>query len=43
MAKKNEIKEEGPKEVLVAPLTEEFGSGDMNVLRDKINEVITKL
>lgn len=25
---------------LITPLTQEFGNGDMNVLRDKINEII---
>lgn len=39
--KKNEIKEEGKEEVLIAPLSQEFGNGDLNVLRDKINEIIT--
>lgn len=24
----------------VQPLTQEFGNGDMNILRDKINEII---
>lgn len=24
----------------VAPLTQEFGNGDLNVLKDKINEII---
>lgn len=24
----------------VAPLTQEFGNGDLNVLRDKINELV---
>lgn len=47
MAKKNESKEEGKggEEVLetgVLPLTQEFGNGDMNVLRDKINEIIAR-
>lgn len=26
----------------VAPLTQEFSNGDMNVLRDKINELIAR-
>ena len=25
----------------IEPLTQEFGNGDLNVLRDKINEIIT--
>lgn len=27
----------------VAPLTQEFGNGEINVLRDKLNEVINSL
>lgn len=27
----------------VQPITQEFGNGDMNVLRDKINEIIKAL
>lgn len=27
----------------VNPLMQEFGNGDMNILRDKINEIIAKL
>ena len=47
MPRKNEKKEERKEEVLtvdvtIAPLTQEFGNGDMNVLRDKINEIIAK-
>ena len=47
MAKKNEVKkeegrEEVLKEVVIAPLTQEFSNGDMNVLRDKINEIIAR-
>lgn len=34
--------EEERKEVLIAPLTETFGNGDLNTLRDKINEVIAR-
>ncbi len=50
MAKKKEIKEgevvveETPVEeasLLVLPIAEAFGSGDLNILRDKINEVIS--
>lgn len=28
---------------VVAPLTEAFGNGDLNTLRDKINEIATHL
>jgi hypothetical protein len=27
----------------VAPMTELFGNGDLNILRDKINEIIAKI
>lgn len=44
------IKEEGTEEVettevvpKVAPLTETFSNGEMNVLKDKLNEVISKI
>ena len=44
MAKKIEVKEE--KEEVVEKgidlMTQEFGNGDLNVLRDKINEIITR-
>lgn len=55
MAKKKEIEEEveetnppvgsgrPPAVGDVQPLTQEFGNGDLNVLRDKINEIIAKL
>ena len=26
----------------ITPITQEFGNGDMNTLRDKINEIIAK-
>ena len=53
MAKKLEVKEEKVEEVMgtngkvefvsrIEPLTVEFGNGDMNLLRDKINEIITR-
>lgn len=32
---------ETPKEEIL-PITETFGSGDLNTLRDKINEIISK-
>lgn len=32
-----EVKEE---KVSISPITQEFGNGDMNTLRDKINEII---
>ncbi len=28
---------------VVAPITQEFSNGDLNVLRDKINELIAEL
>jgi hypothetical protein len=27
---------------VIEPLTESFGNGDLNILRDKINEIIAK-
>ena len=41
MSKKNEV-EEVLEETEVLPLTQEFGNGDLNVLKDKINEIIAK-
>lgn len=36
--------EENPLPVVkVEPIVQEFGSGDLNVLRDKINEIIERL
>lgn len=32
----------GDKEA-VSPLTETFGSGDLNLLKDKINEIIARI
>ena len=29
-------------EVEIAPITQEFGNGELNVLKDKINEIIGK-
>lgn len=47
MAKKEvkteEITIEAPvADTSVQPLTQEFGNGDLNALRDKINEIITR-
>lgn len=43
----DEVKEEvkieeklGPLLGIITPLTQEFGNGELNVLRDKINEII---
>lgn len=30
----------GSEKIPVAPITQEFGNGDLNILRDKINEII---
>lgn len=45
--KKKDEKKEVKEEVLevkteISPLTQEFGNGDLNVLRDKINEIIKR-
>ena len=48
MPKKKDIMEEAAVEVCepcgveckVLPITQEFGNGDLNVLKDKINEII---
>ncbi len=37
---KEEVKEVKPVEKKVLPITQEFGNGDLNLLRDKINEII---
>lgn len=29
-----------PERHIIHPLTQEFGNGDLNILRDKINEII---
>lgn len=38
--KKEEIKEEVVEESKVAPIEGEFGNGDLNQIKDKINEII---
>ncbi len=49
MAKKKVIEEEEVSQCPsawvmeeIAPLTQEFGNGDLNTLRDKINEIIAR-
>lgn len=42
MAKKNEKEERQEGEVLVAELDVDFGRTDLNLLRDKINELIRR-
>ena len=39
---KVEEKVEIVKETGVLPLTQEFGNGDLNILRDKINEILSR-
>lgn len=40
MTKKEEIKEEVKKCVKINKLDVDFGRGDLNLMRDKINEII---
>lgn len=35
----NDVKLPAP----IHPITQEFGNGDLNILRDKINEVISRI
>lgn len=35
-----DIKVESVVKITITPITQEFGNGDLNILRDKINEII---